>query len=70
MTEDDVLKLLQRACDNAGSQALWAKSAGVSQQYVNDVLAKRRAPGKSILSALNLGKSLVYARLPAEQRRM
>ena len=37
-------------------------AAGVSQQYVNDVLKGRREPGESILKALGLERVVSYRR--------
>ena len=54
MTADDVRKLLQRACDDAGSQRAWAMRHGVSVVYVNDVLGGNREPGPAILQVLGL----------------
>jgi hypothetical protein len=56
MTADDVRRLLQRACDDAGSQRAWALRHGVSVVYVNDVLGGNREPGPAILRAFGLEK--------------
>jgi hypothetical protein len=60
MTTDDVLRRLRRECDKAGTQAAWAKAAGVSGAYVNDVLQRRREPGDKILRALGLVRVVAY----------
>jgi len=60
MTEDKAIELLASACAQAGGQSAWAKRAGVSQQYVQDVLKRRRAPGKAILDALGLERVVTY----------
>lgn len=60
MTLDEVLTLLRRECDKAGSQKVWAQAAGVTGAYVSDVLNKRREPGISILDALGLEKCTAY----------
>jgi len=60
MTEDQVRKLLAKACETAGGQKAWALTAGVSGAYVSDVLAGNRSPGKSILAALGLDKAVTY----------
>jgi hypothetical protein len=54
MTADDVRRLLQRACDDAGSQRAWALRHGVSVVYVNDVLGGNREPGPAICKVLGL----------------
>lgn len=59
MTEDDVRALLR---SKAPRQADFAKVAGISPQYVNDVLAGRRDPGKAILDALGIEKVVTYRR--------
>lgn len=54
LTQDDVRARLSRAIREAGSQRAFATLAGVSPAYVSDVVAGRRAPGASILAALDL----------------
>lgn len=63
MTIDDVLRLLRRECEKAGSQSAWAKAAGVSGAYVNDVLQRRREPGAAILAPLGLEKVETYRKV-------
>jgi DNA-binding transcriptional regulator YdaS (Cro superfamily) len=53
-TDNRVLRLLQTACEKAGSQNKWAKQHGITQQYVNQVLNGHRTPGPQILAALGL----------------
>lgn len=60
MTIDDVRKRLAQACQNSGSQALWAKDNGLSTAYVNDVLHGRREPGGKLLAALGLERVVLY----------
>ncbi len=62
MTLDEVLALLERKCREAGGQAAWARTAGVSAAYVSDVLNHRREPGRSILDPLGLEKVAGYRR--------
>lgn len=62
MTEQDVIRLLVQACAKAGGQAPWAKQAGVSQAYINDVVNGRRLPGPSVLNALGLERVVTYRR--------
>lgn len=62
MTEAEVRKQLERACEVAGGQKAWAIQAGVSAAYVNDVLSERRSPGRSILDALGISKTINYKR--------
>ena len=63
MTEDDVRKLLRKACDTAGSQQAWANANNVSAPYVSDVLCQRREPGPAILSALGLRAETLYVKM-------
>ena len=43
--------------------ANWSARHQVSRTYVQDVLAGRRAPGRSILTALGLTKTTVFQRI-------
>ena len=60
MTEDTVtsereaVDRLREAVEAEGTAKAWADSCGLSRQYVSDVLARRRAPGPRLLSALGL----------------
>jgi transcriptional regulator with XRE-family HTH domain len=63
MTEHDVVALLRRRCEAPESQASFARAAGVSQQYVNDVLKRDKAPGEAILRALGLERVVTYRRV-------
>lgn len=63
MTLDQVLTLLRRECEKAGSQHAWAKASGVTGAYVSDVLNRRREPGAGILAPLGLEKVETYRRI-------
>lgn len=52
ITNDDLLKLLKKACKEAGTQRKWALTNGISPAYVNDVLHGNRDVGKVIVEAL------------------
>ena len=54
LTADDVREMLRRECEKAGGQSAWAKSHGVSPQFVCDVLSGYRAPGEAIAKGLGL----------------
>lgn len=43
----------------------WAEQHDISIAYACDVLAGRRDPGKAILSALGLRKTVIYERVRA-----
>jgi predicted transcriptional regulator len=58
----DVLAIIRRAADEAGTQVALAERLGVSQAYLSDVLNGRRDPGESILGPLGLERVVVYRR--------
>lgn len=60
LSQDDVVMILKRETDKAGSQKAYAAAIGVSAQYLSEVLAGTRAPGEKILKALGLRKIVVY----------
>lgn len=60
MDAELVRSMLKARCAEAGSQKAWAKEAGVSVQYVCDVLHGRREPGDAICSALGLRRVVTY----------
>jgi transcriptional regulator with XRE-family HTH domain len=62
---DDVVSLLRREVQACGSQEAFATKAGVSQQYVGDILRGQRLPGEKILNALGLEKIAYYRMIPA-----
>jgi hypothetical protein len=63
MTLQQVLALLRKECDKAGSQKAWASAHGVTGAYVSDVLKGNRDPGESILNALGLELVKDYRRI-------
>ena len=65
MTAEDVRKALRAQCDAAGTMSKWSDAHGVSIAYTCDVLAGRRDPGKAILAALGLRKTVKYERVRA-----
>jgi DNA-binding phage protein len=50
----DVIALLRSEVTRAGSQAAWAKEAGVNRIVVNKILNGHALPTKRILKALKL----------------
>lgn len=58
---------LRSACAAAGGQAAWAKKAGISPQYVSDVVNGRKDPGPGMLAALGLRKRVIYEPIPAKR---
>ena len=59
-TRLDVISTISDACAMEGGQKAWAIKNGLSPQYVSDVLAERRLPGKSILAAAGFEKAELY----------
>ena len=57
MNADGIRALLRRECGNAASGKRWAEEHGLAFSYVYDVLAKRRKPGKKLLTALGKRKA-------------
>ena len=53
---------LNRMVGEAGSQNRLAEELGISSQYLNDVLWKRRQPGKKLLDALGLQRVIYFMR--------
>lgn len=60
MTENDVRKMLKRACNEAGSQRAFARKHGLSAAYISDVLLGHRAPAGTICRALGLQMTVRY----------
>lgn len=69
MTKDDVLDKLRKAVNRLDGQRKWAAQAGVSQQYVADVLAGRREPGQKILDGLGLERVVSYRQATTPRRK-
>lgn len=70
MNQNDIKKILLKACNAAGGQSAWAKSKGISAAYVNDALAGRREVGDKILEALGYEKVVTYKLKRAEGRKL
>lgn len=62
MTEADVLGLIKREVEKAGSVASWARHVGISPSYVHDVLCGRRQAGSKVLEAVQVERSISYRR--------
>jgi transcriptional regulator with XRE-family HTH domain len=54
MTETEIRKLLREACAATGSQAAFARVAGVTPAYIGDILAGKRRPAGPVLRALGV----------------
>lgn len=55
-TEAEVVRQLKRAARELGSQVALAEAAGVSPQFLTDVLKRRRSPSGPLLAYLKLKK--------------
>lgn len=55
---EEVLSILDKAVDDAGSQEAFAKQHGFTSAYVSMVRRKKRSPGLPILSALGIGREV------------
>ena len=58
MDKTTVIQILKKRTD-ATSQSDVAKEIGVSIQFINDVLNRRRAPSRRILEYLGLKRDIV-----------
>ncbi|MBX9750454.1 MAG: helix-turn-helix domain-containing protein [Roseococcus sp.] len=56
----DVCNRLEAACAKAGSQRAWARSQGISEAQVSDILNARRPPAEAVLAALGLARRVIY----------
>jgi len=65
MSAAEVLEKVEAAVEAAGSAKALAERWDVSQPYLSDVRAGKRAPGPSILVHLGLAAEQVY--IPAEK---
>ena len=61
--EKDVIRLLRSEVKRAGSQAAWAKKAGIQRTWINKILKGRTAPTKKVISALKLRRVVVFERV-------
>lgn len=60
LTEQEVLARLRRQVADKGTQKAWAIAAGVTPQYVHDVLKGRRGIGAPVLAALGVERVVRY----------
>jgi len=63
LNHDQLLSLLKQCVRDAGSQKTFAIQHGISQQYLTDVLKKRRMPGAKILQVLGYESVIVYKKI-------
>ena len=63
MDEHGLLEMLFREVRKHGNQRNAAVALGISQQFLNDVLKRRRGPGDKLLKALGLEKRVEFVRV-------
>lgn len=67
MTKDQVLTLLRQDIAKAGSQKAWAAQAGVSQQYLSDMLRGARELSDDVLRSVGVERVVTYRRAAARR---
>ncbi len=63
LDRDQLISVLKKEIKAVGSQKAYAFKHGVSQQYLSDVLNKRRIPGTKILNALGYESVEMYKKI-------
>lgn len=63
MTADDVRRLIERKCREAGGQKAWADQIKVSPTFLSEVIRGDRAPSQRILEPLGLKRVTVYRKV-------
>lgn len=59
VSEVDVVALLRRGVDEAGSQRIFARAHGLNANDLSSILSGRKAPGRSFLRAVGVRTALV-----------
>jgi len=57
---EDVREEIRLLADSMSTHKAFAEKAGISPQYLNDILQKKRLPGKKVLAFLKLKSVIVY----------
>jgi hypothetical protein len=57
---EDVREEIRLLADSMSTHKAFAEKASISPQYLNDILQKKRLPGKKILAFLKLKAVIVY----------
>lgn len=60
LDEQDVIRRLRAAVDQAGGQRAFARAVGVTAAYVNDMLRGRRSVGVKVLDALGIERIVTH----------
>lgn len=63
MTEDTLIRELERRKTKLGTWKAVAESLNVTQQYVHDVKERRRKPGPQFLQAMGLVRVVQYRKV-------
>lgn len=58
LTKPQVMKRLRAECAQWGNLSAFARDAGLSHSFVSNVLAGRREPSQTLLSAIGIKKSV------------
>ena len=67
LTETDIRVRLEKRVFECGSQSAFAKSLGVTPQYVSDILAGKRAIPDKVLAAIGVERVVSY-RITKQER--
>ena len=63
LDQTQLIALLKQQIKDAGSQKTLAHRWGISQQYLTDVLKRRRMPNRKILDALGYESVVMYKKI-------
>lgn len=67
MNAQEIMAILHKACEEAGSQAAWAKAHGISPSHVSDVLRGRRELAGKLLDILGFDRIVCYKKKAASR---
>lgn len=65
MTKEQLIKILRKRVDSAGTAYKVAASLEVTDSHLSDVLSGRREPGPSLLRGLGLYRVVTYKAVKA-----
>lgn len=57
---DSLIIVIKHCIKGHGTQKAFAKSIGISNQYLNDIIHKRREPGVKVCKALGFTRNTLY----------
>lgn len=60
ISQKDLVEKLKLLAQNMGTQSALANKIGISEQYLSDIISKRRDPGAAVLKFLKIEKVNVY----------